>query len=132
MGYNAMAHPAGNHVAFETHARRGWEVRLREVVNKNMQRRGYTIRGNCHVQEAQWGTSEKRKIMESNLLEGLWLSHSRSSNEMLICTMEGVVKAWTVRMKPAEERWSEELIMGMKGRRPDQTQQQNGSKSQQE
>ena len=66
MGYNAMAHPAGNHVAFETHARRGWEVRLREVENKNMQRKGYTIRVNCHVQqEAQWGTSEKRKIMEN-------------------------------------------------------------------
>ena len=42
------------------------------------------------------------------------------------------IKAWTVSVKPAEERWGEELIMGMKGRRPDQTQQQNGSKSQQE
>ena len=49
-------------------------------------------------------SSEKKKIMENTWLEGLWLGHSRTSNEVLIGTKEGVVKAWPVKRKPDEEK----------------------------
>ena len=45
------------------------------------------------------GKKEKHK-MESDWKEGLWLGHSRNSNEILIGTREGVVRAWAIRKSP--------------------------------
>ena len=44
-------------------------------------------------------TSEVKKF-ESLWKEGLWLGHARNSNEVLIGTREGVVRAWAIRKKP--------------------------------
>ena len=50
------------------------------------------------------GSGERKKIMENTWLEGLWLGHNRTSNEVLIGTKEGVVEAWAVKRKPDEEK----------------------------
>ena len=39
--------------------------------------------------------------------------HARNSSEVLIDTLNGVVRAWAVRRKPAEERWSDDSIGAM-------------------
>ena len=59
------------------------------------------------------GSGEKKKVMENNWLEGLWLGHSRTSNEVLIGTKEGVVKAWAVKGRPEETRLDKEFSTNM-------------------
>ena len=59
----------------------------------------------------KWNTEEH---------EGVWLGHTRSSNEHLIGTPNGVVKAYSIRKKMEEERWSRQALEAMKGT-PDQT-----------
>ena len=53
--------------------------------------------------------------------EGVWLGHSRQSNEAIIGVEEGVVRAFAIRRKPDEERWNEIAIRNAKGtpQRPD-------------
>ena len=53
--------------------------------------------------------------METDWFEGLCLGHARNSNEILIGTREGVVRAWAIRKKPPEDQWDRELIKGMAG-----------------
>ena len=53
--------------------------------------------------------------MESDWKEGLWLGQARSSNELLIGTYAGVVRAWAIRKKPWDEQWDPRLIKEMKG-----------------
>ena len=57
----------------------------------------------------------RKNIMESNFEEGLWLGHTRQSNEILVGTEEGVVRAWAIKRVPEAERWSEARIKNMKG-----------------
>ena len=45
----------------------------------------------------------------------MWLGHARCSNECLIGTDEGVVRAYIVIRKPAGERWNAEKIRSMRG-----------------
>ena len=53
--------------------------------------------------------------------EGIWLGHARSSSECLVGTKQGVLRAWSVKRRPEEERWNADLIRGMQGtpQRPD-------------
>jgi len=53
--------------------------------------------------------------LEVRMHEGLWLGHARISNEVLIGTKEGVVRAYDVRLLPEDECWDVELIKGMRG-----------------
>lgn len=48
-------------------------------------------------------------------MEGVWLGHSNQSNEALVGTKAGVVKAWVIKQRPEGERWDMEAIKGMKG-----------------
>ncbi len=68
-------------------------------------------------------TGQKKSILDSNGEEGLWLGQVRTSTEHLIGTPGGVVRAWSVRRKVAEKRWSAAAIKEMKGTpaRPDPT-----------
>ena len=43
------------------------------------------------------------------------MGHARGSSEALLGTKDGVVRAWTVRRKPEEERWDAEAITEMRG-----------------
>ena len=53
--------------------------------------------------------------LETDWHEGAWLGHARSSNEVLIGTAQGVVRAWAIKLKPEDEKWDAELIRNMKG-----------------
>ena len=47
--------------------------------------------------------------------EGLWLGHSRRSNEAIIGTREGVVRAYAVKRIDEESRWDAKYLQEMKG-----------------
>ena len=53
--------------------------------------------------------------MESDWREGIWLGHARSTSEVIIGTTEGAVRAWAIKRKPEEERWSKEGVKEMQG-----------------
>ena len=53
--------------------------------------------------------------MESEWREGLWLGHSRRSNEAIIGTREGVVRAYAVQRMDEESRWDAKYLQEMKG-----------------
>ena len=48
--------------------------------------------------------SDKKASMDTKWSEGIWLGHNRGSNEALIGTPRGVMKAWAVRRRVPEER----------------------------
>ena len=49
------------------------------------------------------------------MTEGIWLGHSRSSDEVLIGTDGGVVRARTVIRQAEDCRWDAVMIKNMKG-----------------
>ena len=59
--------------------------------------------------------SEAKDKAEIDWAEGLWLGHARASNEVLIGTKNGVVRAWAVRRRDPEDRWDADLIKNMQG-----------------
>ena len=54
--------------------------------------------------------SDNKNNMKTDWHEGLWLGHARDSNEIIIGTRRGVVRAWAIRKKPASEQWDGDLI----------------------
>ena len=42
--------------------------------------------------------------LESDWLEGVWIGHCDRSNEAILGTAEGVVRAWAIRRRPDGER----------------------------
>ena len=52
--------------------------------------------------------------MEAKWEEGLWLGHTRSSNEVLVGTTAGIVKAYAVRRRPLGERWDDKIVFNLK------------------
>ena len=60
------------------------------------------------------GKNQEDKL-ESEMKEGVWLGHARNSNEVLIGTDQGVVRAYDVKRKPEDQRWNGEAIKNMKG-----------------
>ena len=58
---------------------------------------------------------ERKDKFESEWAEGLWLGHSRSSNEHVVGTKSGVVRAYSIKRQDAEARWSAELVKSMQG-----------------
>ena len=59
--------------------------------------------------------AEQKDKAETEWFEGLWLGHARSSNETLIGTRQGVVRAWAIRKQSPEDRWDSILIKEMRG-----------------
>ena len=58
---------------------------------------------------------ERREKFSSEDQEGIWLGHNRSSNEVLIGTPNGVVRAYSVTRREPEARWNADAIRNMKG-----------------
>ena len=58
---------------------------------------------------------ERANKLESEWREGLWLGHSRRSNEAVIGTREGVVRAYAVKRMDEESRWDAKYLQEMKG-----------------
>ena len=61
------------------------------------------------------GKNGAQNKLETDWHEGAWLGHARSSNEVLIGTLQGVVRAWAIKLKPEDEKWDADLIKNMKG-----------------
>ena len=55
-----------------------------------------------------------KRAMEPKWEEGLWLGHSRHSNEVLVGNKDGIVKAWAIRRRPLEERWDDCFVLSLK------------------
>ena len=53
--------------------------------------------------------------METEWEEGVWLGHARCSNEAIIGTGVGVVRAYAIRRQAEGQRWSGERIKEMQG-----------------
>ena len=53
--------------------------------------------------------------MDTEWKEGVWLGHARGSNEILVGTRDGVVRAYSVIRKPEGERWNRVLLQEMQG-----------------
>ena len=58
---------------------------------------------------------QQENKMDSEWFEGLWLGHHRNTNEILIGTTEGVVRAYAIRRKAEDQRWDPVMIKEMKG-----------------
>lgn len=58
---------------------------------------------------------DRRNNMDSEWHEGLWLGHNRKSNEVLIGTKLGIVKAYAVKGQAEDERWSRSWIQDLRG-----------------
>ena len=55
-----------------------------------------------------------KRAMEPKWEEGLWLGHSRHSNEVLVGNKDGIVKAWAIRRRPLEERWDDSFVLSIR------------------
>jgi hypothetical protein len=66
-------------------------------------------------------SGQRKLALESAWELGVWLGHARRSNEVLIGTKEGVLKAWAIKRRPEEERWDGERVQAIQGtpQRPD-------------
>ena len=58
---------------------------------------------------------ERANKLESEWREGLWLGQSPRSNEAIIGTREGVVRAYAVKRMDEESRWDAKYLQEMKG-----------------
>ena len=57
----------------------------------------------------------RKHHLETEWKEGIWLGHSRNTNEALIGTREGVVRAYSIKRREPHERWDAALIKEIKG-----------------
>ena len=64
--------------------------------------------------ELRDGKDERPKL-ERNLKDGVWLGINGRTGEHVIGTSEGVVKAYTVKRRPIDERWSLEEVHAVRG-----------------
>ena len=60
-------------------------------------------------------TKERKDKFCSEWREGLWLGHARNSNEIIVGTTEGVVRAYAIKRQDDEHRWSKVLVKNMRG-----------------
>ena len=65
-------------------------------------------------------TNRRDKSKLERMREGIWLGMRMRTNEALIGTPAGVVKARTIRILPEDEKWSAAMILEVRGttRRP--------------
>ena len=72
--------------------------------------------------QAREGKERKDKFV-SEVKEGIWLGHTRSSNEAVVGTKDGVVRAHTIKRREADERWDGKMVREIRGtpQQPDPT-----------
>ena len=79
-----------------------------------MKSRWYRSEKLCGTKRSEKAKKEQNKLA-SEWEQGLWLGHCRWSNEVVIGTDDGVVKAYTVERKMPGERWDGERVKKMQG-----------------
>ena len=57
----------------------------------------------------------KKNQLETEEKEGIWLGPARNSNETLIGTKEGIIRAYTIKRQDSKSRWDGKLIKEMQG-----------------
>ena len=60
-------------------------------------------------------TKERKDKFESEWREGVWLGHRRNSNEHVIGTRSGAVRAYAIKRKDAAHRWDASLLKELRG-----------------
>ena len=80
-----------------------------------MQSTSSHVRGESLVQADPREQKERKDKIESEWHERLWLGQSRSTNETIVGTAEGVVRACATRRQDADERWKGDLIKKLQG-----------------
>ena len=60
-------------------------------------------------------TKDRVNKFQSEWKEGVWLGHARGSNEVIVGTGQGVVRAFSVKRFPEDERWNKDDIENMQG-----------------
>ena len=58
---------------------------------------------------------DRQNKFDTEIREGIWLGHARESNEVLIGTDAGVVRAYSVERRDPDQRWNGALIQSMRG-----------------
>ena len=58
---------------------------------------------------------ERKNKLESEWEQGIWLGHTRCSNEVLVGTDSGVVRAYAIKRREAGDRWSADKLQSMAG-----------------
>ena len=77
-----------------------------------MGHRGSTVCGEGVVQKVS--RNRPKLAMDTKWEEGLWLGHTRSSNEVFVGNKDGIVKAWAIRRRLLEERWDDAMVLSLK------------------
>ena len=67
-----------------------------------------------HYKELRQSKEQKEKF-QSEWRHGVWLGHARSSNEHLIGTSEGAIKAYAIKRQGEEQRWDATLLKELQG-----------------
>ena len=69
----------------------------------------------CRVPIVSFGETVwyKSRLRDRNTLEvkcekGVWLGHARDSNETIVGTIDGALRAYAIKRLPEDERWSSE------------------------
>lgn len=65
---------------------------------------------NVYFKQPKENDSRVGHNMESDWMEGVWVGHVHSTSETTTGTSEGDVRAWAVKRKPGEERWTSNAI----------------------
>ena len=60
-------------------------------------------------------SKERKEKFESEWREGVWLGHSRESNEAVIGTKDGAVRAYAIKRQDEDRRWDGELLKDLQG-----------------
>ena len=58
---------------------------------------------------------DRKDKFESDMREGVWLGHTRSSNEHVVGTKFGICKAYTIKRQDSKSRWCSEAIRSLRG-----------------
>ena len=58
---------------------------------------------------------DRKDKFESEWREGIWLGHSRGSNETVVGTREGAVKAYAIKRQDEDHRWDSDLLKTLRG-----------------
>ena len=66
-------------------------------------------------------SKERKDKFESEWMQGIWLGHSRNTNETIIGTKEGTVRAYAIKRQDPDQRWDEQWVKQIVGtpQRPD-------------
>ncbi len=62
-------------------------------------------------------TKERKNKFDTEEKEGICIGHSRNTNEVLVGTREGVVRAYSIKRRDEENMWDGELMKSIQGTR---------------